>query len=238
MPGFLTSYAGLFSPTETDAPRVTSIEIPLIQRDYAQGRTDPRASDIRERFLDVLHEALTGGKDVGLDFIYGDLEGGTLRPLDGQQRLTTLFLLHWYLGYRAEQLSERQAWMSFSYATRPTARLFCEQLVAAKPPPDESTPAAWIVDQPWYLYVWRNDPTIQAMLVMIDAIHRRFADCDPHSAWQRLIDGDAPAISFQLLPIDDMGSGEDLYIKMNSRGKPLTPFENFKARFEHAIAWA
>lgn len=238
MPGFLTSYAGLFSPSAADAPVVTSIEIPLIQRDYAQGRTDTRTSDIRERFLDVLHEALTEGRDVGLDFIYGDVEDGTLRPLDGQQRLTTLFLLHWYLGYRAEQLSERQAWMSFSYATRPTARLFCEQLVTAQPPPDESAPAAWIVDQPWYLYVWRNDPTIQAMLVMIDAIHRRFADCDPLSAWRRLIASDAPAISFQLLPIDDMGSGEDLYIKMNSRGKPLTPFENFKARFEHAIAWA
>jgi hypothetical protein len=238
MPGFLTSYAGLFLPTETNAPGVTSIEIPLIQRDYAQGRTDARTSDIRERFLDVLHEALTEGRDVGLDFIYGDVEDGTLRPLDGQQRLTTLFLLHWYLGYRAAQLSERQAWMSFSYATRPTARLFCEQLVTAHPPPDESAPAAWIVDQPWYLYVWRNDPTIQAMLVMIDAIHSRFADCDPRSAWQRLIASDAPAISFQLLPIDDMGSGEDLYIKMNSRGKPLTPFENFKARFERAIAWA
>ncbi len=238
MPGFLTSYAGLFSPTETNAPGVTSIEIPLIQRDYAQGRTDARTSDIRERFLDVLHEALTEGRDVGLDFIYGDVEDGTLRPLDGQQRLTTLFLLHWYLGYRVAQLSERQAWMSFSYATRPTARLFCEQLVTAHPPPDESAPAAWIVDQPWYLYVWRNDPTIQAMLVMIDAIHSRFADCDPRSAWQRLIASDAPAISFQLLPIDDMGSGEDLYIKMNSRGKPLTPFENFKARFERAIAWA
>jgi hypothetical protein len=102
-----------------------------------------------------------------------------------------LFLLHWYLGYRAAQLSERQAWMSFSYATRPTARLFCEQLVTAQPPPDESAPAAWIVDQPWYLYVWRDDPTIQAMLVMIDAIHSRFADCDPRSAWQRLIASDA-----------------------------------------------
>jgi len=237
MPGFLTSYAGLFSPAETNAPGVTSIEIPLIQRDYAQGRTDARTSDIRERFLDVLHEALTEGRDVGLDFIYGDVEDGTLRPLDGQQRLTTLFLLHWYLGYRAAQLSERQAWMSFSYATRPTARLFCEQLVTAQPPPDESAPAAWIVDQPWYLYVWRNDPTIQAMLVMIDAIHSRFADCDPRRAWQRLIATDAPAISFQLLPIDDMGSGEDLYIKMNSRGKPLTPFENFKALFERALAW-
>ena len=238
MPGFLTSYAGLFSSPEADAPGVTSVEIPLIQRDYAQGRTDARTSDIRERFLDVLHEALTEGKDVGLDFIYGDVEDGTLRLLDGQQRLTTLFLLHWYLGYRAEQLSERQPWMSFSYATRPTARLFCEQLVTAKPPPDEPDPKAWIEDQPWYLYVWANDPTIQAMLVMIAAIHRRFADCDPHSAWQRLIAANAPAITFQLLPIDDMGSGEDLYIKMNSRGKPLTPFENFKARLEHAIAWA
>ena len=35
---------------------------------------------------------------------------------------------------------------------------------------------------------------------------------------------------FHLLPIDDMGSAEDLYIKMNSRGKPLTDFETFKAQ--------
>ena len=238
MSGFITSYAGLFSPPTGDAPQVTSIEIPLIQRDYAQGRTDSRTFDIRERFLDVLHEALTEGRDVGLDFIYGDVEDGTLRPLDGQQRLTTLFLLHWYLGYRAAQLSEPQAWMSFSYATRPSARLFCKRLVTALPPPDESAPQAWIVDQPWYLYMWENDPTIQGMLVMIEAIHRRFADCDASSAWQRLVASDPPAVSFQLLPIDDMGSGEDLYIKMNSRGKPLTPFENFKARFERAIAWA
>ena len=32
-----------------------------------------------------------------------------------------------------------------------------------------------------------------------------------------------------------MGPSEDLYIKMNSRGKPLTPFENFKARFEQVV---
>lgn len=164
MSGFLTSYAGLFAPSETGAPVVTSIEIPLIQRDYAQGRTDARASDIRERFLDVLHEALTSGNGVGLDFVYGDVEDGTLRPLDGQQRLTTLFLLHWYLAYRAGQLDNQHASMRFSYATRPTARLFCEQLATAKPPSDEPDPAAWIVDQPWYLYVWRNDPTIKRCL--------------------------------------------------------------------------
>jgi hypothetical protein len=32
-----------------------------------------------------------------------------------------------------------------------------------------------------------------------------------------------------------MGSAEDLYIKMNSRGKPLTDFETFKAHFEKTI---
>ena len=237
MPGFLTSYAGMFRPAETDAPRVTSIEIPLIQRDYAQGRTDARASDIRERFLDVLHEALTEGRDVGLDFIYGEVEDGTLRPLDGQQRLTTLFLLHWYLALpRGAAL--RAAGMDEFLLRDPTER--APVLRAARtrnPPPDESAPAAWIIDQPWYLYVWRNDPTIQAMLVMIDAIHRRFADCDPDSAWERLIDSDAPAISFQLLPIDDMGSGEDLYIKMNSRGKPLTPLRELQGplRTRHRV---
>src|SRR5712692_5383111 len=32
-----------------------------------------------------------------------------------------------------------------------------------------------------------------------------------------------------------MGSAEDLYIKMNSLGKPLTQFENFKTRVEKAL---
>ena len=50
------------------------------------------------------------------------------------------------------------------------------------------------------------------------------------------MDRDAPGISFHLLPIEQMGLSEDLYIKMNSRGKPLTPFENFKARFEQDIS--
>lgn len=238
MAGYFTSYTGLFSRLDSDAPAVTSIEIPLIQRDYAQGRVDDRATEIRARFLDVLHGALVGEERVGLDFVYGEVDDGTLRPLDGQQRLTTLFLLHWYLGYRAEELTERQPWMNFSYATRPSARLFCQRLVAATPPTDVADPSAWIVDQVWYLHVWKHDPTIQAMLVMIEAIHKSFADCDARAAWKQLISTEEPAISFQLLPIDEMGSGEELYIKMNSRGKPLTTFENFKANLERAIVWA
>jgi hypothetical protein len=236
--GYLTSYAGLFEKQSSGAPSVGSIEIPLIQRDYAQGRPGARVEEIRVSFLEVLLEAIAGGEPVGLDFVYGKVKGAAFHPLDGQQRLTTLFLLHWYLASVAGRLEAGAAWTRFSYATRPGARLFCERLAANPLPQGENVPSAWIIDQAWYLHVWRADPTIQAMLVMIDAIHKevqRHPDLDAQAAWERLTRADSPAVSFYLLPLDDMDSDEDLYIKMNSRGKPLTPFENFKARFEQDI---
>lgn len=239
MKGYLTSYVGLFQAHPTGAPGIGRIEIPLIQRDYAQGRPGPFVEEIRTSFIEVLLDAIAGGEPVGLDFVYGKVEAGTLHPLDGQQRLTTLFLLHWYLASGANRLDPDAAWARFSYATRPSARRFCQRLVANALPKDEPVPSAWITDQEWYLHVWRNDPTIQAMLVMIDAIHdeirRLHPDLDASTAWGRLTDEDSPAVSFYLLPLADMDSDEDLYIKMNSRGKPLTPFEHFKARFEQDI---
>jgi hypothetical protein len=237
--GYLTSYAGLFAHQVGDAPTISSIEIPLIQRDYAQGRTDADVAEIRSNFLDTLLSAIAGGDPVGLDFVYGKVDGNTLKPLDGQQRLTTLFLLHWYIASMADELQTGAPWIRFSYATRFGARRFCERLSQQPLPRTECQPSRWIIDQPWYLHVWRDDPTITAMLVMIDDIHAtlssRFPDLDPKEAWKRLTVGQPPAISFYLLPLDDIVSDEELYIKMNSRGKPLTPFENFKARFEQDI---
>src|SRR5262249_45291123 len=162
-----------------------------------------------------LRSATTGVEPLGLDFVYGDVSDGTLRPLDGQQRLTTLFLLHWYLASRTGHLDDSAKWTEFAYATRPNARRFCERLVQHALPA-ENMPSEWINDQPWYLYVWRHDPTVESMLVMLDAIHARLADDDLDAAWSRLIDPEEPAVSFHLLPIDDMGSAEELYIKMNS----------------------
>jgi Protein of unknown function DUF262 len=179
---------------------------------------------------------------VGLDFVYGGVDDGTLRPLDGQQRLTTLFLLHWYLASRSGHLTKDQGWTRFSYATRQSAWMFCESLVEHPLPDGETEPSMWVKDQPSYLFLWRHDPTIQSMLVMIDAIHARFHDVDANTAWTRLTDIDEPAIWFLFQPLAGLGSAagqnmrpEDLYIKMNSRGKPLTEFESFKAHFEKTI---
>jgi hypothetical protein len=84
MRSYITSYNALFSRRAPDAPAVEHIEIPLIQRDYAQGRDADAVARIRANFLDVLHDAVTTETPISLDFVYGEVKNGTLRPLDGQ----------------------------------------------------------------------------------------------------------------------------------------------------------
>ncbi|AJE16600.1 DUF262 domain-containing protein [Pseudomonas sp. S5(2021)] len=232
----LTSYASLFGKSQNDTHRIDRIEIPLIQRDYAQGRQGESVERIRRDFVDALYDAvMPGGDPISLDFIYGDVVDHTLYPLDGQQRLTTLFLLHWYLSWRAGAALEGQAWRNFSYSTRASARQFCDALATYQPPAGETRLREWIVDQAWYFHGWHHDSSISAMLVMLQALEQRFASASCESleaAWKRLVDPIDPAISFHLLPAVTNQLTDDLYIKMNSRGKPLTPFENFKAHLE------
>ena len=234
-----TSFAQFFEQKISDQPVIHQIEIPLIQRDYAQGRKGETVRRIRDNFLHAVSTAIMpGGTAISLDFVYGDVEDGTFYPLDGQQRLTTLFLLHCYLAWRAGVSPQSQPWSKFTYATRPDARRFCERLAEIQPPAGEECLSKWLMDQVWYLYTWQYDPTIKSMLVMLDAMHHRFcnvSDEDCIVAWQRLTDTQQPAINFHVLSMAAIGLTDDLYIKMNSRGKPLTAFENFKAHFEEML---
>ncbi|MBK7041930.1 MAG: hypothetical protein IPH46_16065 [Bacteroidetes bacterium] len=45
-----------------------AIEIPAIQRDYAQGKIDSKIEQIRNRFLDALFYALHTNETLGTDF--------------------------------------------------------------------------------------------------------------------------------------------------------------------------
>jgi hypothetical protein len=230
-----TSFSGLFTEVFENGLTVHRIEVPLIQRDYAQGRPDAPTTRIRSRFLDVLVAAAVGKGPLSLDFVYGDLDDGALLPLDGQQRLTTLFLLHWYLAAKCGRLGQDHAWKRFTYSTRASARLFCERLGQCQPAFEGSPPSHWLRDQPWFLHTWEHDPTIQSMLIVLDDIHRRLSAEDYPAAWRRLVEVRPSAITFHVLPMKDMGLSDDIYIKMNSRGKPLTEFEMFKARFEKML---
>ena len=215
---------------DTGAVQLKKIVIPSIQRDYAQGRLDPDVTKVRERFLNALYNAVTE-TPITLDFVYGDIdENGILTPLDGQQRLTTLFLLHWYAAKKQGVPQEDYAFLeNFSYETRYSARYFCHELVGHMPT-FEKTISEEIIDQAWFPLDWQKDPTISSMLNMLDAINAKFKEVV--NLWDALKNN---AITFYFLPIKDMGLTDELYIKMNSRGKPLTLFEHFKAELEREL---
>ena len=239
MAATLHTFMEIFQPFEEDQKTVTldSIVIPIIQRDYAQGRKGTDVTRIRERFLESLYKAVTE-KPITLDFVYGDIdETRKMVPLDGQQRLTTLFLLHWYAAKKANVPEAEYGFLyKFSYDTRYSARNFCHDLVGYQPMfKDVSTSkeialSSEIINQVWFPLDWKNDPTISSMLVMLDAIDNKFKNVS--ELWNRLKER---CITFYFLPIKDMGLTDGLYITMNSRGKPLTMFEHLKAELERSI---
>lgn len=228
----LHTFISLFKgKDDAEEPLLKAIEIPIIQRDYAQGRVNKEVTRIRNRFLTSLFDALTENSPIKLDFVYGDIKEEKLIPLDGQQRLTTLFLLHWYIA-RHEGIDEKEFSFlkSFSYSTRYSAREFCQSLIEYTPDFSKKNITEDIEDQSWMPLDWQNDPTISSMLTMLDAIHNKFQNTS--ELWERLISG---CISFYFLSVKDIGLTDDLYIKMNSRGKPLTEFEHFKAEWEGLV---
>lgn len=226
------------------------IIIPIIQRDYAQGRTSAKL--VRDTFINALYGYLEDnipGRD--LDFVYGSLKKTgdqcCFIPLDGQQRLTTLFLLHWYL-YQISDNNEKKALFKstllkndkcmFTYETRSSSSEFCDRLMNYDLNINELVDgriSATIENESWYFMSWRHDPTIKSMLTMLDSIHLKFNNHQHY--FERLLDTENPIITFLFLDLEEYSLSDDLYIKMNSRGKALTPFENFKAKFEQYLDW-
>lgn len=217
---------------------VQTIVIPIIQRDYAQGREEE--NEVRTNFLENLKSYIMDNKKEShdLDFVYGNLNTDKeFIPLDGQQRLTTLFLLHYYLSINDGRFCEFQSVFlnadkhsRFQYQTRLSSTDFCNALVnnPIDIPSNQGIISANIQNlYPWFSDSWIYDPTIMSMLTMLDAIHTCFHGQE--GLYQRLIDTLSPAITFQVLYMSESGLTDDLYIKMNSRGLELTPFENLKA---------
>ncbi|WDT68032.1 DUF262 domain-containing protein [Cloacibacterium sp. TD35] len=218
----------------TELIQAHKLEIPIIQRDYAQGRKDKK--EIRLNFLKALYESITTNNPIKLDFIYGSCQNGAFQPLDGQQRLTTLFLLHWYSAAKDKELftNTKILLSKFSYETRITSRDFCLALIEndIDIPDSNSNISDLIIDSNWFFLSWKSDPTIDAMLRTIDDIHKQFNKVD--NLWE-ILNKKPNLISFYYVELENIGLTDDLYIKMNARGKLLTPFENFKASLQKKV---
>ncbi|MFZ4928921.1 GmrSD restriction endonuclease domain-containing protein [Chryseobacterium sp. Mn2064] len=264
------------------------IEIPPIQRDYAQGRETVKASKVRTSFLDSIFNSLHTKTELSLDFVYGKIYGLRneeehrrnkqaiqslissikdyaltidlniedikitdksrdkselvyLIPLDGQQRLTTLFLIHWYIAKRLDYKNEIAILRRFRYKTRKSSSA-CLKLLTSREISllfeNEEVQSELkkgkfykeIIDLEFFSKSWLNDPTVQAMLNMLQAIHYKAQYLDREELinyWKILTETNL--LKFDFLNLLDFNLSDDLYVKMNARGKELSLFENFKA---------
>ncbi|GEM_PF-3287503 len=207
------------------------ILVPMIQRDYAQGRTDKKATDVRNNLLtDIFSD-----KDVHFDLVFGSnekriIDGKEMNcfiPVDGQQRLTTLFLLFLY-GQKAGKTNTELNLSKFSYDTRRAASDFCKSITSEEWTVQKDKKVSDVIkDSSWFMNYWEKDPTVEGMLNMLDAIHEKCKEITDYPNLNK--------VTFFFFDLESNGLNENLYLKMNSRGKPLTAFENLKSKIEKLL---
>lgn len=226
------------------------IIIPKIQRDYAQGRKDDSTTQIRESLINAIYDSIANREDIILNFIYGEVKNDVFKPIDGQQRLTTLFLLHWYFFSRTCDSDNMHILKSFSYQTRDTSKRFCEKICDAYDinydkadsnrifkidfENKEKSLKDEIIEFPWMTTTLQSDPTVASMLNMLNEIDLKFNSKYDLAVWKDLLTGEECPIKFLCYPMENYKYTDKLYIKMNARGKPLSDFEIFKADLQNS----
>lgn len=201
----------------------------MLQRDYVQGGRE----DVISPFLDALIE-----KECDLNYIYGYNEDECFVPIDGQQRLTTLWLLHLYLFARKNKITEFNVHLQF------TSREFAEDFSAAlqknienvmQPQSEDDSFDKRIENQPWFIQAWSSNTSVRNMLGTLKYLHQKITEDNIDSIWEKVVAGSN--ITFAFLEISkDSGLDDSIYIKMNGRGRELSVFENLKSWMDEQIS--
>ena len=216
------------------------VVIPGIQRHYVQGANNPKAESVRKQFIKEIFTAIEEKQhEFNLHFIYGPINTDgedSFVPVDGQQRLTTLWLIARYAAEKAEPSDCKdllRLLSRFTYEDRINAKRFCQALtcedsrwdITQDPNPD-------ILCQDWFVNYWKEDETVASMIRMLSTIHEEWNKHQDTITAEDVLEAIASKIRFEL-KIDAFG--DDIYMKMNARGLQLTQWENFKGKFSEDL---
>lgn len=211
--------------------------VPGIQRHYVQGADKPEAKSIRENFINEIFDIIEEEKTLNLHFIYGPIDTNgedSFVPVDGQQRLTTLWLIARYATEELENTTRKDILgllSRFSYADRIHATRFCRELSSVDSGWNIfNDPATEITHQSWFWDYWKEDETVSSMLRMLSTIHEVWQKHSVNS--YRVLEALADRINFEL-QVDSFG--DDIYMKVNARGLQLTQWENFRCKFAYDL---
>ncbi len=216
------------------------VVIPGIQRHYVQGANNPKAESVRKQFIKEIFTAIEEKQnEFNLHFIYGPINTDgedSFVPVDGQQRLTTLWLIARYAVEKAEP-SDRKDLLRllsrFTYEDRINAKRFCQALTCEDSRWDiTQDPNPEILCQDWFVDYWKEDETVASMMRMLSTIHEEWNKHQKTITVEDVLEVIASKIRFEL-KIDAFG--DDIYMKMNARGLQLTQWENFKGKFSEEL---
>ncbi|MBR4714233.1 MAG: DUF262 domain-containing protein [Paludibacteraceae bacterium] len=225
--------------------------VPEIQREYVWGNN----SDVLEKFLVELEKKAApceechhvhGNKNINVGFLYSYKPSYVKHEserildeflIDGQQRITTLFLLLLFRATIEDRIDDFMAIcradedeyeMGFNYKVRSLTQKFLMQLI--KHAKREGNNAFdFIVDLDntphWFLDDYKNDPTVMSMISALRSIRKTFGNTSNYYFDYLLTN-----IHFWHFKTEATSQGEELYITMNSRGEQLSDNEMQKSR--------
>jgi hypothetical protein len=219
------------------------IVIPDLQRDYCwgnnvfdkDGKQQPElVSGFVQNLIDLYKENPNDKQTLGL--IYGyEHPKRHIQLCDGQQRITTLFLLLGMLNRKANNKFQEHLISDFElknddrepnlqYAIRESTLYFLSDLVCQFFLKSDIQPDK-IKSQDWYFAEYDLDASIQSMLAAIETIDDKIKDIDCATSF-----GDFILNKLQMLYYDvgDRAHGEETFVVINTTGEPLTATENLK----------
>ena len=193
-----------------------NLVIPEIQRDYVWGNNET----VVKRFFNNIKN----NKKLDIGFFYSyKIYDDSYALIDGQQRITTLILLYWYLNIEKEKLQ------NFKFKVRENCNNFLIRLLKSNKNDIENSIqnsqlnlSEKIKNSSWYLSIWNDDPTIKSMLKSLDIINKFIEENKEYD-----IKNNINNITFTCLEHNNRDI-ETKYVLLNSRGATLTLEEQLK----------
>mgnify|MGYP003445894305 CR=1 FL=1 len=213
------------------------IIIPDLQRDYCWGTKDELAKNFVAGLYDYYENRKGNDTKLGLGMFYGYEEPiGHIQLCDGQQRLTTLFLLigmlnrysdsqgifKKYLISEEEMEDDKEPYLL--YSIRESTLYFLSDLITHIFFTNEIE-LKQIKEQAWYFKDYDLDPSIQSMLAVLTQIEEILENKTDINDFGKFLLHDLTFLYY------DMGSrikGEETFVIINTTGEPLTATENLK----------
>lgn len=214
------------------------IIIPDLQRDYCWGNED---NNLVKGFIESLLE-LDKSQTITMGLLYGYYNKYTpehLQLCDGQQRLTTIFLIigviNRKLGYSrfanllmsSFELNNDDQEPYLQYAIRDSSLYFLSDLTVHYFLQNDIQCIDEISRQPWYLNDYILDPTVKSIISAIGTIENVIMKLDDDKC-EELGKFIETKLNFLFYDMENRENGEETFVVINTTGEPLTATQNLK----------